>query len=32
VQQFMEGLPDGPVPFHFPAKDIMQELYEQERF
>jgi len=31
VQQFMKGLPDGPVPFHYPApdyeKDLMGELH-----
>ncbi|MCV6591075.1 MAG: ATP-binding cassette domain-containing protein [Marinobacterium sp.] len=26
VQQFMEGLPDGPVPFHFPADDYQTDL------
>lgn len=26
VKQFMEGLPDGPVPFHFPADDYQSEL------
>lgn len=26
VQQFMQGLPDGPVPFHYPAMDLMEEL------
>ncbi len=28
VRQFMLGLPDGPVPFHFPAADIATELME----
>ncbi|BBB27273.1 ATP-binding cassette domain-containing protein [Amphritea japonica] len=28
VRQFMLGLPDGPVPFHFPAADITAELME----
>lgn len=28
VQQFMKGLPDGPVPFHFPAPDYMDDLLE----
>lgn len=28
VQQFMKGLPDGPVPFHFPAKDYMTDLMD----
>jgi phospholipid/cholesterol/gamma-HCH transport system ATP-binding protein len=26
VQQFMQGLPDGPVPFHFPAKQYIDDL------
>ncbi|QDF66006.1 ATP-binding cassette domain-containing protein [Shewanella sp. SNU WT4] len=26
LQQFLCGKPDGPVPFHFPAKDYIQEL------
>lgn len=26
VKQFMQGLPDGPVPFHFPANDYQQDL------
>jgi phospholipid/cholesterol/gamma-HCH transport system ATP-binding protein len=26
VNQFMHGLPDGPVPFHYPAKDYVEEL------
>lgn len=26
VKQFMQGLPDGPVPFHFPADDYLHEL------
>lgn len=26
VKQFMQGLPDGPVPFHYPAGDYLQEL------
>jgi len=26
VQQFMQGLPDGPVPFHYPALDYVQDL------
>lgn len=27
IQQFLEGLPDGPVPFHYPAADFEQELF-----
>lgn len=26
VRQFMEGLPDGPVPFHYPAADLAEEM------
>ncbi len=26
VKQFVNGLPDGPVPFHFPARDYMSDL------
>jgi len=26
VQQFMEGLADGPVPFHYPAADYVEDL------
>ncbi len=26
VQQFLQGLPDGPVPFHYPAPDYRQAL------
>lgn len=26
VKQFMQGLPDGPVPFHYPADDYLQDL------
>ena len=26
VHQFMEGLPDGPVPFHYPADDYRAQL------
>jgi len=26
VEQFMNGLPDGPVPFHYPAPDYHQQL------
>ncbi|PCJ20243.1 MAG: phospholipid ABC transporter ATP-binding protein MlaF [Gammaproteobacteria bacterium] len=28
VRQFMLGLPDGPVPFHFPAQNYRDELIE----
>jgi phospholipid/cholesterol/gamma-HCH transport system ATP-binding protein len=26
VQQFLKGLPDGPVPFHYPAPDYRDDL------
>lgn len=26
LQQFMKGLPDGPVAFHYPAKKLQQDL------
>ncbi len=26
AQQFMQGLPDGPVPFHYPATDYSDDL------
>lgn len=26
LQQFLRGLPDGPVPFHFPAASFQQDL------
>ena len=26
VRQFMEGLPDGPVPFHYPAPEYAEDL------
>lgn len=28
VRQFMGGLPDGPVPFHYPAKPYLDDLLE----
>lgn len=28
VRQFMQGLPDGPVPFHFRAPELVQDLME----
>jgi phospholipid/cholesterol/gamma-HCH transport system ATP-binding protein len=30
VKQFMHGLPDGPVPFHFPAPDYGADLLNGE--
>ncbi len=28
TRQFMQGLADGPVPFHFPAEDLERDLLE----
>jgi len=30
VRQFMQGLPDGPVPFHYPAPDYIGDLLAGE--
>ena len=30
VRQFMDGLPDGPVPFHYPAPAFAQDLAPSE--
>jgi len=30
VRQFMRGLPDGPVPFHYPAPDYAEQLFGRE--
>jgi phospholipid/cholesterol/gamma-HCH transport system ATP-binding protein len=30
VRQFVGGLPDGPVPFHFPAPDYFGELLSRD--
>jgi phospholipid/cholesterol/gamma-HCH transport system ATP-binding protein len=30
VQQFLNGSPDGPVPFHYPAPDYYQQLLERQ--
>ncbi|WP_421869423.1 ATP-binding cassette domain-containing protein [Motiliproteus sp.] len=30
VKQFMQGLPDGPVPFHYPADDYLPSLMHPE--
>lgn len=30
VYQFLNGLPDGPIPFHYPAVDIAQELINHD--
>lgn len=31
IQQFIKGLPDGPVPFHYPAPDFYEELMKGDR-
>mgnify|MGYP003574678603 FL=1 len=28
TRQFMDGLPDGPVPFHYPAPELEGDLFE----
>lgn len=28
LQQFIQGLPDGPVPFDYPANDLKQQLFQ----
>lgn len=30
VQQFMQGLPDGPVPFHYPGPEYIEDLLKPE--
>jgi phospholipid/cholesterol/gamma-HCH transport system ATP-binding protein len=30
VRQFMEGLPDGPVPYQYPAPDYLEDLLVEE--
>lgn len=30
VQQFMQGLPDGPVPFHYPGVELADDLLNTE--
>lgn len=31
IHQFMQGEPDGPVPFHFPAQDYLKDLMQAEK-
>ena len=31
VRQFINGSPDGPVPFHYPAPDYRQDLFGERR-
>ena len=28
TRQFIDGLPDGPVPFHYPARPLLDDLYD----
>ena len=30
TRQFIEALPDGPVPFHYPAPPLMDDLYQMK--
>jgi len=30
VKQFMNGIADGPVPFHYPAPDYYNQLLQNE--
>jgi len=32
VRQFMQGTPDGPVPFHYPAGDYAEELLSRDGY
>ncbi len=29
VRQFMDGLPDGPVAYHYPARDYKEDLFKE---
>jgi phospholipid/cholesterol/gamma-HCH transport system ATP-binding protein len=31
IHQFVHALPDGPVPFHYPGPDYVDELFDQGR-
>ena len=31
VNQFMKGLPDGPVPFNYPVKELKEDLFSEAR-
>jgi len=31
VQQFIQGLPDGPVPFHYPSQPYLDDLLAEKR-
>ncbi len=30
LQQFLQGLPDGPVPFHYPGKSLAHDLMSED--
>tara|TARA_R110000868_G_scaffold38572_5_gene134753 strand:+ start:870 stop:1700 length:831 start_codon:yes stop_codon:yes gene_type:complete len=32
VEQFMHGLPDGAIPFHYPAPDYQQQILSKELY
>lgn len=32
LQQFIQGLPDGPVPFHYPSNPLANELLEGKHY
>ena len=29
IEQFVHGHPDGPVPFHYPANDLVKDFIEE---
>jgi len=31
IRQFVQALPDGPVPFHYPGPDFAEELFDEYR-
>ena len=31
VKQFLQGMPDGVIPFHYPARDYKEDLFHAER-
>ena len=31
IRQFVHALPDGPVPFHYPGMDYVEELFEDSK-
>jgi phospholipid/cholesterol/gamma-HCH transport system ATP-binding protein len=31
VRQFMQGLADGPVPFHYPARELDEAFLDGEK-